>query len=118
MTPTFLEMPGRLAIVGTPGGGRIPTMVLLATLGFYNYGGAITMVSTMRFHHQYLPDTLEVEPDTFSPSLQAELGAMGYHLEVLKAYYGDMQTLTWDKVTNFVTAASDPRKMGLAVTLP
>ncbi|WP_028388195.1 gamma-glutamyltransferase [Legionella fairfieldensis] len=114
MTPTFLEMPERLAIVGTPGGSRIPTMVLLASLAFSNYTGAITMVSAMRFHHQYLPDWLQVEPETFSPALQAQLKSMGYKLMMLKQYYGDMQAITWDKKNNVITAASDPRHIGLA----
>ena len=117
MTPTFLEMPNRLAIVGAPGGMRIPTMVLLATLAFNDYFGAIKMVSEIRFHHQFLPDKLEVEPDSFSPALQAKLKAMGYDLMVLPYYYGDMQAITWDKENNFITAASDPRHIGLAATI-
>lgn len=117
MTPTFLEMPGRLAIVGTPGGSRIPTMILLASLAFNDYQGAISMVSAMRFHHQYLPDWLQFEPETFSPSLQNELKQMGYKLMALKQYYGDMQAITWDKQLNVITAASDPRNIGLAASI-
>jgi gamma-glutamyltranspeptidase / glutathione hydrolase len=117
MTPTFFEMPGRVAIIGTPGGSRIPTMVLLASLVFNNYEGAISMVSRMRFHHQYLPDWLQIEPETFSPKLQAELKAMGYKLMLLKQYYGDMQAITWERENNFITAASDPRHIGLAATI-
>ncbi|MFC3908847.1 gamma-glutamyltransferase [Legionella dresdenensis] len=117
MTPTFLEMPGRLAIVGTPGGSRIPTMVLLASLWFNDYSGAITMVSGMRFHHQYLPDVIQFEPDTFSDGLQTQLRAMGYQLMALKQYYGDMQAISWDKKLNVITAASDPRRMGLATVV-
>ena len=117
MTPTFLEMPGRLAILGTPGGSRIPTMVLLSTLVFHDYKGAISMVSAMRFHHQFLPDWLQFEPETFSKKIQSELRVMGYHLMALKQYYGDMQAITWDKGLNLITAASDPRHIGLAVTV-
>ncbi|MDI1352742.1 MAG: gamma-glutamyltransferase, partial [bacterium] len=64
MAPTFLEFPDRLAIVGTPGGSRIPTMILIASLLFNDGYGAISMASSMRFHHQYLPDILQFEPDT------------------------------------------------------
>ncbi|STX52699.1 gamma-glutamyltranspeptidase [Legionella busanensis] len=117
MSPTFLEMPGRTAILGTPGGSRIPTMVLLSTLSFFNYKGAISLVSKMRFHHQYLPDWLQFEPETFSPELQAQLKAMGYQLMALKQYYGDMQAISWDKKLNIITAASDPRGIGLAVAI-
>ena len=114
MAPTFLEMPGRVAILGTPGGSRIPGMVLLASLVFHDAYGAISMVSTMRFHHQYLPDFLQFEPDTFPPALQAKLREMGYQLAPLKQYYGDMQAITWDRVLNLVTPASDPRNIGLS----
>lgn len=117
MTPTFLEMPGRVAILGTPGGSRIPTMVLLSALVFNDFRGAISMVSAMRFHHQYLPDWLQFEPESFSPDLQEKLKAMGYHLMALKQYYGDMQAITWDKQLNMITAASDPRHIGLATTI-
>lgn len=117
MTPTFLEMPARIAILGTPGGSRIPTMVLLAALRFHDAFGAITMVSEMRFHHQYFPDWLQFEPDTFSPALQEGLKRMGYHLAPLDQYYGDMQAITWDRLQNLVTAASDPRHIGLAASI-
>ena len=117
MTPTFLEMPGRVAVLGTPGGSRIPSMVLLATLAFSDSLGAISMVSAMRFHHQYLPDWLQFEPDTFSPSLQEKLVGMGYHLVPLQQYYGDMQVITWDRKSNLITAASDPRNIGMARTV-
>ncbi|KTC66447.1 gamma-glutamyltranspeptidase (plasmid) [Legionella adelaidensis] len=114
MTPTFLEMPNRIAIVGTPGGSRIPTMVLLASLAFNEAYGAISMVSTMRFHHQYMPDGLVFEPDTFSIATQEKLRNMGYHLIPLSNYYGDMQAITWDQNTNLITASSDPRHIGMA----
>ncbi|MGQ3891628.1 gamma-glutamyltransferase [Legionella sp. CNM-4043-24] len=115
MAPSFLEMPGRVAVYGTPGGSRIPSMLLLAALEFSRYHGAISMVSAMRFHHQYLPDWVQFEPETFSPDIQAGLKALGYQLMALKQYYGDMQAITWDKSLNIVTAASDPRHMGSAL---
>jgi gamma-glutamyltranspeptidase/glutathione hydrolase len=115
MTPTFIEMTDRMAILGTPGGSRIPTMVLLAALSFSDSYGAITMVSKMRFHHQYLPDLLMHEPNSFSSDLKQKLQKMGYHLKELQEYYGDMQAITWDK--NLITATSDPRHIGLAVVV-
>ncbi len=117
MTPTFLEMPDRVALLGTPGGSRIPSMVVLAALKFYNSKGAISMVSAMRFHHQYLPDWLQFEPEFFSPKLQKQLQHMGYQLMPLHQYYGDMQSITWDKKAQIITAASDPRHIGLAVVV-
>jgi len=114
MTPAFLELPGRVAILGTPGGSRIPTMVLIASLIFNDAYGAISMVSAMRFHHQFLPDSIAFEPDTFSSEIQDSLKAMGYQLTSLNQYYGNMQAITWDKQNNLITAVSDPRGIGLA----
>lgn len=117
MTPSFLEMPNRVAIFGTPGGSRIPTMMFLSSLIFNEYSGAIRMVSSMRFHHQYLPDYLQIEPEAFSPSIQNALKDMGYKLMRLQQYYGDMQAITWDKGNKIITAASDPRHIGLAIAI-
>ncbi|KTD34940.1 gamma-glutamyltranspeptidase [Legionella moravica] len=114
MTPTFLELPGRVAILGTPGGSRIPTMVLIASLLFNDGYGAISMVSAMRFHHQYLPDLVQFEPETFPKVIQEGLKAMGYQLKPLDQNYGDMQAITWDKEKNVLIAASDPRGIGLS----
>jgi gamma-glutamyltranspeptidase/glutathione hydrolase len=117
MTPTFLELPGRVAILGTPGGSRIPTMVLLASLVFNDGYGAISMASRMRFHHQYLPDLVQFEPDTLPESVQSSLVKMGYQLMPLQQYYGNMQVITWDKKSGVITAASDPRGIGLAESI-
>ena len=117
MTPTFLETPDRIAVLGTPGGSRIPTMVLLASLIFNEGYGAISMVSGMRYHQQYLPDIVQFEPDTFPPTIQKALEAMGYALMELKQNYGDMQAITWNKRKNQLTAASDPRGIGLAAVV-
>ncbi len=117
MAPTFLLMPGRLAIYGTPGGSRIPTMQLLAALSFYDGKGAISMVSKMRFHHQYLPDFLQFEPETLTNKEQDALRKMGYDLKALNQYYGDMQAITWDQTSNFITAASDPRHIGQSAVI-
>lgn len=118
MAPTIIENNDRVAILGTPGGSRIPTMVLLAVLGFMQGFDALSMASLHRFHHQYLPDWIEFEPDTFSPGVLAKLKKMGYSLRALANYYGDMQVITWDKKQGVLSASSDPRHIGLAEVLP
>lgn len=117
MTPTFLEMPNRIAILGTPGGSRIATMMLLASLIFHEGNGAISMVSGMRFHHQYMPDVVQFEPDTFNETTIKKLKSMGHTLMPLSQYYGDMQAITWDKNTKIITAASDPRGIGQSASI-
>ena len=114
MSPTFLEGPRGVAILGTPGGSRIITMVLLGGLDIMQGGDAAAAVGRKRFHHQYLPDVVQYEPDAFSPDLVTALGALGHTLKVLDRPYGDMQAIWWDKIKQKVHAASDPRGNGAA----
>lgn len=118
MAPTIIENAHRVGILGTPGGSRIPTMVLLGALGFMQGFDAMSIASLHRFHHQYLPDWIEFEPGTLSPAVIAGLKKMGYQLRALPNYYGDMQAITWDKETQQLTASSDPRHIGLAEVIP
>ena len=118
MSPTFIESPGEFAAFGTPGGSRIPSMVLLAILQYLDGQPVARWPAAARFHHQYLPDTLEYEPGAFSAAQVTELSARGYHLEQVGRPYGNQQVLLWNKLDNHVEAASDPRGIGLAATQP
>ena len=114
MSPTFVENDQRLAIIGTPGGSRIITMVLQGILSFIDGDSAKAIVSRRRFHHQYLPDIIQFEPHALSLVEQTGLRAMEHTLKPLKRRYGNMQVVIWDKPTNRITAASDPRGEGMA----
>ncbi len=116
MSPTFLEDQQRVAILGTPGGSRIITMVLLGALEFAANKPPQAWVSAPRFHHQYLPDRLSFEPDTFSEETISALATMGHPLKEGSRQYGNMQAILWDRSQNSVIAASDPRGNGLAST--
>ena len=68
MTPTFLETDSKVVVLGTPGGSRIITMVLLAALDVaHGHGDPLAWVTGPRFHHQFLPDRVEYEPGAFTP---------------------------------------------------
>ena len=112
MSPTFLETENRIAILGTPGGSRIITMVMLAALGFYENGSAEELVDLPRYHHQYLPDTVFYETDAINRKNINTLSAMGHLLEEKKSPYGNMQVVIKNKITSDVTAASDKRGIG------
>lgn len=115
MAPTFIETKDQVVIIGTPGGSRIPTMILLSILDFAKGHGVNSWVSLTRFHHQYLPDQIQYEPHTFTPAQVSGLKSMGYALKELPhLYFGDMQAVLWNKKTQEITAASDPRHVGLA----
>ncbi len=114
MSPTFLESPESVAILGTPGGSRIITMVLQGILGVVDGVPIEDWIAQPRIHHQYLPDRLEFESGALSTAEQGELTAMGHRLEPLDRPIGDMQAILWDRVTGQVKAASDPRGAGHA----
>ncbi len=113
MTPTFLENDDTVVVLGTPGGSRIISMVLLTTLEFaHGHGGPMEWVSLPRFHHQYLPDIVTHEPRAFDKAETQTLEQRGYRLEAVRGGYGNMQLVTWHKKTGQVEAASDPRGEG------
>jgi len=114
MSPTFVEDTRGVAILGTPGGSRIITMVLLGILDFANGNGPESWVKTKRYHHQYLPDAITYEPGAFSAEEITALEALGHHLKARSRPYGNMQAVFWDRENNKVTAASDPRGNGQA----
>ncbi|MEW5544476.1 gamma-glutamyltransferase [Pseudomonas soli] len=114
MSPTFIESPSQLATFGTPGGSRIPSMVLLSVLGFLEGRPVAEWPATPRYHHQYLPDVVEHEPGTFSAQQKAELEGRGYRLKDVGRQYGNQQVLYWNKAAGTLEAASDPRGVGQA----
>ena len=108
MTPTFIESEKGLAILGTPGGARIITMVLLSILDYFEGGTAETMTATKRFHHQFLPDVIRYEKDAFTEETITILESKGHTLQEISSY-GNMQVVTWEKDSGDVSSSSDPR---------
>ncbi|MEQ1621158.1 MAG: gamma-glutamyltransferase [Methylococcales bacterium] len=115
MTPTFVEDGQRVAVLGTPGGSRIMSMVLLAVLDFAEGRGPESWVNLPRYHHQFMPDVLEYEDGAISPDEIAKLSAIGYKLKQARYRYGDMQGVQLQKNTHVLTAVSDRRGEGGAV---
>jgi len=80
MTPTIVEKDNLLyMVVGTPGGSTIITSVLQTILNVEEFG--MTMqdaVNAPRFHHQWLPDLIVMEPNSFNKSLLQQLADKGY----------------------------------------
>ncbi|WP_293000750.1 gamma-glutamyltransferase [Nevskia sp.] len=112
MTPTFVEGPNGVLVIGTPGGSRIATMVLLGILNFINGADAKAIVGAPRYHHQYLPDVVQFEPGGLNPAEQARLTALGHVLKPLDSPYGNLQAVIWKPATDTLDAAADPRGVG------
>jgi gamma-glutamyltranspeptidase/glutathione hydrolase len=117
MSPTFIESERGVAVLGTPGGSRIITMVLLGILAHEAGGLPEDWVKLPRFHHQYLPDEIQYEPGALSPEVVRTLAARGHKLTEVRPY-GNMQAVFWDTRGAAVYAASDPRGVGTAVVGP
>ena len=114
MSPTFVEDQRGTLILGAPGGSRIISMVLLAILNYQAQAPVDlqALVSAPRYHHQYLPDRLEVEPDAFSSAVLDELQLTGHVLRVNEQQWGNMQAVWIARSSGKAYAASDPRGMG------
>jgi gamma-glutamyltranspeptidase/glutathione hydrolase len=115
MTPTFLEDEHQVAVLGTPGGSRIISMVLLALLDFAKGHGPESWVQVPRFHHQFMPDVIEYEKFALSDSELTGLIALGHQLKLVPLAYGDMQAVQLSKATKTLAAASDGRGEGRAI---
>ena len=115
MTPSFIETRDRFAIIGTPGGSRIITMVLLGILDFYEGKSADEIVNDGRYHHQYLPDQISYEPGVFDDELVEALEKLGHKLQALDNTYGNMQMVILEKESGKAQAASDGRVIGQAL---
>lgn len=109
MSPTFVESPRGIAILGTPGGSRIISMNTLALLEYFAGGSAHSMTARPRFHHQYLPDVIQYEKGALTEQEITALRAMGHELKETPRRYGNMNVVVWDYKNNTVEAATDPR---------
>ena len=112
MTPSFIETPERVGILGTPGGSRIISMVLIGMLEFVAERGPEAWVSAKRYHHQYLPDEVQFEKGGLSADEQADLIQRGHTVKEQTRNYGNMHAILWDRARQSVSAASDPRGEG------
>ena len=109
MSPTFMIGEDKRAVIGTPGGSRIITMVLLGILDFMRGNEPESWVALPRFHHQYVPDEISAEPDAFTQEQIEALEALGHTVNVRNRTWGNMHGVLWNRETDAVTAGSDPR---------
>ena len=116
MTPTLVLKGNRLFLVtGSPGGPTIINTVLEVIVNVTDFGmNPAVANASPRFHHQWLPDRVRLEPKGFSPETLAALKRMGY-LFGPRSEIGDAETIEIDPKTGELLGASDPRGSGVAM---
>jgi gamma-glutamyltranspeptidase/glutathione hydrolase len=82
MSPMIVFKDGKpFIVIGSPGGSRIITITLEAIMNVIDYGlDPQEAVDAPRFHHQWLPDEIFVEPLALSPDTRKMLTDMGYKI--------------------------------------
>jgi gamma-glutamyltranspeptidase/glutathione hydrolase len=110
MTPTIILENGKLRyVLGSPGGARIISTVanifLSAAEGGLNIQQA---VDAPRFHHQYLPDKLYLEPG-FSEETIDGLRAQGYDLAIKGRHWSNGECIAIDRKTGELLGGQDHR---------
>jgi len=123
MTPTIVVHDGKpFLVLGSPGSSKIITTVANVLMGVIDYGMNIQeAVNAPRFHHQWMPDVLDVE-QWFSPDTVQALQKMGYNVQIglrygefVSPYWSDAECIAIDPKTGERLGASDDRNDGKAV---
>ena len=116
MTPTIVLKDGKLFLVlGSPGGPRIITTVANILLSVVDWGLNIQeAVNAPRFHNQWIPDTVYLERDGFSPDTVKLLEQHGYKV-TQSNYWSDGECIMVDQKSGERLGASDARNNGKAL---
>ena len=116
MTPTIVVRDGRTwLVVGSPGGGRIITTVLQVLVNVIDHRLDVQQaVDVPRFHHQWQPEDVRVEPVGFPADVVHALEAMGHAMRV-DSDMGGVNAIAIDPSTGLRLGASDPREDGAAL---
>ena len=116
MTPTILTRGGSpYMVIGSPGGPRIITTTLLSIINVIDYGMDIqASVSAPRFHHQWIPNKIRVEPDIPADVLKG-LRLRGHKVEASSRNWSSAQGIVYQEESGRYFGGTDPRGDGLAV---
>lgn len=115
MTPTIVLRNGQLSFVtGSPGGPTIISVTLLSVLNWMRLGmDAQSAINSPRFHHQWLPDVLQMEK-LFSTGMEDQMKSRGYEVK-RRGHIGLINAIGIDPKTNERCGAADPRDNGSAI---
>ncbi len=116
MTPTILDRDGALFMVsGSPGGPRIISTTLLTILNVVDWKmDPQAAASASRYHHQWDPNRLRVEPD-FADEVISALEARGHEVERSSRTWSSAEVIVVDAESGWHFGGADPRSDGAAV---
>jgi gamma-glutamyltranspeptidase/glutathione hydrolase len=116
MTPAILTRGDDLFMVtGSPGGPRIISTVLLSILNVVDFGMDVQQsVAAPRFHHQWVPDELSVEP-AIPVDVVRGLRGRGHKVVVSERDWSAAEAIVIDPASGWHLGGSDPRRDGLAL---
>ncbi len=116
MTPTILTKGGQTFMVtGSPGGPRIISTTLETVLSVVDFGMDVqAAVSVPRFHHQWIPDKLRLEPE-FAPDVVEALRKRGHDVDVQSRHWSAAEAIVVDPETGIHFGGTDPRTQGAAI---
>ena len=109
MTPAILAKNGELfMVVGTPGGSTIITSVFQTIVNVVDFNQSMqTAVNSKKFHHQWLPDQVDIEPQALDSLTIEKLKAKGYKI-VPRGAIGRVDAILKTK-WGYYQGGADPR---------
>lgn len=109
MTPVIVLRNGKLELLlGASGGSTITTTVFQIFINTTLYGMNMQQaVAAPRFHHQWLPDKIMIDPFGLDETTRQKLVSMGHNVEFRSAYIGRAECIMIDE--NGLHGAADPR---------
>jgi len=115
MTPTIIEDEKQdlFMVLGSPGGSTIITSVAQILINVIDFNMTIKeSVEKKRFHHQWLPDIIQVEENTFSPEVIKSLEKYGHSIKI-RTSIGEANCIKIDD-KGLKHAVSDSRRGGVS----
>ncbi len=115
-TPTIVRKEGKtILITGSPGGRTIPNTVLCILISWLDFQQSIEQsIRSPRFHHQWFPDQISMEPGKFSEKIINGLKQKGHQIHFYKDHQGDAHSIWIDPKTNLYHGIADSRLDGFA----
>jgi len=115
MTPTIILKNNKpFMVVGSPGGGRIITSVLQTIVNVIDFDMSLAdAIDAPRFHHQWLPDEIQMEKNVFDGNMKDDLKGMGYTLKEIPEF-GRIDAIMFNADGSFM-GHSDRRGYGKAI---